>query len=190
VIIILVAFSLEFLSESSLLSGFTKGVVLLTPVRLVILICLVLGAYLLYNQLKNKSNSAVQWVVQLIKSTQTLLKMENKWMFFTYTVMIWFGFYLMTYLWFFMFKESSSLSAKDAFFVMVLGVVARTLPIQAGSAGAYHFVVSQALLFMGVNLATGNALAIIIHGFQTILTLGFGFSAYLWLLNKKQPQNA
>jgi uncharacterized membrane protein YbhN (UPF0104 family) len=190
VIIILAAFSLEFLSEGSLLNSFTKGLVLLTPVRLAILTCVLLGAYLLYKQLKNKSNSAVQWVVQLIQSTQTLLKMENKWLFFAYTVMIWIGFYLMTYLWFFMFKESSILSAKDAFFVMVLGVVARTLPIQAGSAGAYHFVVSQALLFMGVNLSTGNALAIIIHGFQTILTLGFGFSAYLWLLNKKQSQNA
>lgn len=186
VIILFTAFGIEFFSETSLLNSFTKGVVLLTPLRLFILLILIIGAYLLYNFLKNKSNGVINWIVQLIQSTKSLLEMKNKWIFFVYTVIIWVGFYLMTYLWFFMFKDSSNLSMMDAFFVMVLGVVARTLPIQAGSAGAYHFVVSQALLYMGVNLATGNALAIVIHGFQTILTLGFGFSAYLWLLNKKR----
>jgi uncharacterized membrane protein YbhN (UPF0104 family) len=85
-----------------------------------------------------------------------------------------------------MFEESSKLSAYDAFLVMVLGVVARSLPIQAGSAGAYHFVVGQALLFLGVSLGTGNALAIVIHGFQTIITLVLGFSAYFWLLYKSK----
>jgi uncharacterized membrane protein YbhN (UPF0104 family) len=69
--------------------------------------------------------------------------------------------------------------------VMVLGVVARTLPIQAGSAGAYHYVVSKALIFLGISINVSNALAIIIHGFQTILTILFGLIAYIWLLRKK-----
>lgn len=185
-IILLAAFLIEFISEDSLLNSFTKNVVLFTPVRIAILLIMVIGAYIVYHKLKTKNNKAIKWVIELIQTTQSLLKMKRKMLFLLYTILIWVSFYLMTYLWFFMFQDSIGLSMMDAFFVMVLGVVARTLPIQAGSAGAYHFVVSQALLYMGVNLVTGNALAIVIHGFQTILTLGIGFSAYLWLLNKSK----
>lgn len=95
----------------------------------------------------------------------------------------------MTYLWFFIFPESATLTPYQAFIVMVLGTIARSLPIQAGSAGAYHYVVSQALLLMGIGLSTGNALAIVIHGFQTVVTLVLGFSSYLWLLYQNKNES-
>jgi glycosyltransferase 2 family protein len=186
-IIILWAFGTEFIKDGELLNYFTKDMELFTPKKGLILFLVLSAALVAYQLLKNRKDQVSTWLNKLVQNVFLMLKMPNAKGFILHTLAIWVGFFLMTYLWFFMFKESSQLSLYDAFLIMVLGVVARSLPIQAGSAGAYHYVVSQALLLMGVNLITGNALALVIHGFQTILTLLFGFSAYLWLLyqNKK-----
>jgi uncharacterized membrane protein YbhN (UPF0104 family) len=121
-----------------------------------------------------------------MESFLNLFSMPHKTQFFVSTSLIWLGFYLMTYLWIFMFPSSANLGMYPCFQVMVLGVIARTLPIQAGSAGAYHYVVSTAFILLGTDESTSSALAIVIHGFQTIITLVLGFSAYFWLLYKSK----
>jgi len=111
-----------------------------------------------------------------------MLKMEQKLQFLLFTAGIWLGFYLMTYLWIYLFPDASNLGWYACFQVMVLGVMARTLPIHAGSAGAYHFVVSQAFILFGLNDGLAKSLALIIHGFQSVLTLILGTGSYIWLL--------
>lgn len=185
-VILSFAFILELGSSQSVLLQFTKDVVWLTPTKVLILLGLLGIATIAYFIIRNRKDQVSKWINELMHSLFSLINMKQKIPFLIHTVLIWVGFYLMTYLWIFMFEESSGLSAYEAFLVMVLGVVARTLPIQAGSAGAYHFVVGQALLFLGVSLTTGNALAIVIHGFQTIVTLVLGFSAYIWLVYKSK----
>ncbi len=185
VCIVAAAFLTELGNDNSMFNSFTAGISLLSPKKVVVM-AIVLGLIgLIYFALKRYKTQVGTWVQTIIEKMFELIQMKNKGMFLLYTIFIWIGFYLMTYLWFFMFDSSSKLTAYDAFLVMVLGVVARTLPIQAGSAGAYHYVVSSALVLLGLNIATGNALAIVIHGFQTLFTLVFGFSAYLWLLSQK-----
>ncbi|OYU96139.1 MAG: hypothetical protein CFE21_06930 [Bacteroidetes bacterium B1(2017)] len=186
-IIICTAFLLEFLNHGSLLNNFTKDINLITPNKILVLGLLLGVGIVIYKWLKKRHDGFSEWITKLIDTALSLVKIKQKSWFLVHTISIWIGFYLMTYLWFFMFQDSAKLTMYDAFLVMVLGVVARTLPIQAGSAGAYHFVVSQAFVLLGLNLVNSNALAIVIHGFQTILTLLFGFTAYLWLFyyNKK-----
>ncbi len=137
--------------------------------------------------IRKSQNQMTQWIKTFFSTLLQLLKLNSKLLFFATTLGIWVGFYLMTYLWFFMFKESAALNFYQAYMVMFFGVIARSLPIQAGSAGAYHFVVTKVLVFYGIGLPVAGALAIIIHGFQSILTLLMGLLAYLWLLifNKK-----
>ena len=185
-LILSIAFVLELGSSQSVLLQFTKDVVWVTPAKLLILLGFLGIATLVCFQVRKRKDLVSKWINELLGNLFSLLKIKQKIPFLFHTIIIWVGFYLMTYLWIFMFEESSKLSAYDAFLVMVLGVVARSLPIQAGSAGAYHFVVGQALLFLGVSLGTSNALAIVIHGFQTIITLVLGFSAYFWLLYKSK----
>jgi len=185
-IILSIAFVLELGSSQSVLLQFTKDVVWVTPAKLLIILGVLGIATIVYFEVRKRKDVVSKWINELLENLFSLLKIKQKIPFLFHTILIWFGFYLMTYLWIFMFEESSRLSAYDAFLVMVLGVVARSLPIQAGSAGAYHFVVGQALLFLGVSLSTGNALAIVIHGFQTIVTLVLGFSAYIWLIYKSK----
>ena len=184
------AFGFEFINHGTLLAHFTNGVNLLSGNKILLLFVFVLCFAAFYFWLKKRNDKISTWIKSLLETSIQLTQMKNKWQFVFHTSSIWIGFYLMTYLWFFMFEDAAQLSAYDAFLIMALGVVARTLPIQAGSAGAYHFVVSQALALLGINMLTGNALAIVIHGFQTILTLLFGFCAYLWLLyyNKQNAE--
>jgi hypothetical protein len=174
------AFVLEFIFGGGLLSHFTKGINFRTKLLLISsgIVILVLSVYLLY-RFRNKFG---HWFSELMENFLQLFKMQNKFQFFLSTALIWLGFYLMTYLWIFMFPSSSQLNIYQCFQVMILGVIARTLPIQGGSAGAYHYVVSSAFLLLGTDQTTSSALAIVIHGFQTILTLLIGIISYIWFL--------
>jgi uncharacterized membrane protein YbhN (UPF0104 family) len=95
----------------------------------------------------------------------------------------------MTYLWVFAFDASSSLSLSQVFVVMIIGTIGKSVPIQGGGMGAYHYLVAQAFLMFGVGLVTGNALAIIIHGAQTIYTIITGSTAYLMLMYDEKDRN-
>ena len=187
-LLIITAFVLEFFLGNGLLNHFTKGLQLDLKSKLLYLALLFLlisfVVYLVYKFRKKFGN----WFNELMESFLNLFSMPHKTQFFVSTSLIWLGFYLMTYLWIFMFPSSANLGMYPCFQVMVLGVIARTLPIQAGSAGAYHYVVSTAFILLGTDESTSSALAIVIHGFQSVLTLLFGIISYFWFLyfgNKK-----
>jgi hypothetical protein len=125
-------------------------------------------------------------IIGLVRNTIPALR--NLWhgmfsiRFLLYTIGIWLCYFLMTYLWFSLFDSTSFLTWKDAFIVMVIGSFGRSIPIQGGGMGAYHFLVSRMLFLLGLNLITGNALAIVIHGAQAVFTFFTGSLAYLWML--------
>lgn len=154
--------------------------------KLIILVVIVIAGIAIYKLTFKLNNKAAKWVQELITTAFKLIKVKKPFWFLMYTIGIWLGFYLMTYLWFNMFNESAGLTFYQAYLVMFLGVVARSLPIQAGSAGAYHFVVATSLVFFGISIQIATTLSIVIHGFQSILTLFLGLCAYLWLLLKQQ----
>lgn len=185
-LILVAAFVLELQLEGSLLNEFTNGVTFISPQKIWILSLLFPFAYLFYVWIKKRQDKVSKWIQEFISVFNQLIKMPKLAWFIFHTVLIWVGFFLMTYLWFYLFEESKTLSIYQAYLVMVLGVIARTLPIQAGSAGAYHFIVSKALIVLGVGELIANALALIIHGFQTIFTIIFGALAYIWLLGKNK----
>lgn len=185
-LILVAAFVLELQLEGSLLNEFTNGVTFISPQKIWILSLLFPLAYLFYVWIKKRQDKVSKWIQEFISVFNQLIKMPKLAWFIFHTVLIWVGFFLMTYLWFYLFEESKTLSIYQAYLVMVLGVIARTLPIQAGSAGAYHFIVSKALIVLGVGELIANALALIIHGFQTIFTIIFGALAYIWLLGKNK----
>lgn len=147
-------------------------------ILLLFFLCILVAIGILIKLLKKK-NIVSLWISGFISSFKKLLKIKHISRFSFYTILIWFCYYLMTYLWFFTFTDSSSLSFYKAFQVMLIGTFARTIPVQAGSAGVYHNAVSYTLNLMGLSLITGNALAIIIHGFQTLFTIVIGAIAYV-----------
>jgi uncharacterized membrane protein YbhN (UPF0104 family) len=121
-------------------------------------------------------------------SVKQLFNMPRKGWFFVLTVLIWVCYFLMTYLWVFMFPESASLTMHQAFLIMTMGSIARSIPIQGGGMGAYHFLVSHTVTIFGLSLVTGNALAIIIHGAQAVITIILGVTCYVWFLAESRRQ--
>jgi uncharacterized membrane protein YbhN (UPF0104 family) len=64
---------------------------------------------------------------------------------------------------------------------MMVGTIARSLPLPGGAVGAYHLAVAYALTAMNIDKETALGLAFIIHGFQTIYTIFAGIIAIVWL---------
>jgi uncharacterized membrane protein YbhN (UPF0104 family) len=184
--ILVAAFALELFNQGNLLNEFTQGVTIFSVNKLLLLLAGIGVMVVFYLWIQKRKDQISIWIKEFIAVFIKLVQMKNRTWFLIHTLIIWLGFFLMTYLWFFLFEESGTLSVYQAYLVMVLGVIARTLPIQAGSAGAYHFIVSKALVLLGVGNLVANALAIVIHGFQTVFTLLFGAIAYLWLITQKR----
>ncbi len=158
-----------------------KGIVIVGVLGVLTLI----AGYFLIN--KKVSDSA--WVNQFIDALKSMVLLKQKGYYFLYTSLIWVGYFLMTYIWIFAFDESNSLNAQQVFVVMIIGTIGKSVPIQGGGMGAYHYLVAQAFLLFGVSLVVGNALAIIIHGTQTLFTLITGSTAYLMLMYDEKGRN-
>ncbi len=139
------------------------------------------GGYWTFKQLK-ANNRLKRFTERAIESVQNVIRLKQKGLFFTYTLGIWFCYFLMTYLWFYMFAETAVLGLKEALVIMAIGSVGRSVPVHGGGMGAYHFLVSNAFTLFGVSLLMGNAMAFIIHGAQLLLTFVLGLGCWLWML--------
>lgn len=141
-----------------------------------------------YIKRKQKQEQA-GWIDEFLFSLKQLFTLKEKMWYTIYTLLIWCCYFLMTYIWVFAFNDSAHLPAAQVFVIMIIGTVGKSVPIQGGGMGAYHYLVAQAFLLFGVASITGNALAIIIHGAQSIYTLLTGTLAYGVLLYDEKKRN-
>ena len=95
-------------------------------------------------------------------------------LFLLYTFLIWLGYYLMTYFWFFVFKETSVLTWGACLSILTIGTIGRSVPIQGGGMGAYHFLVTSVVVIYGLSEEWGKALSTLIHAGQTFFTFAMG----------------
>jgi uncharacterized protein (TIRG00374 family) len=132
---------------------------------------------------KMKVNSRMERLSgSIIESVKQVIHLKQPLPFIVYTILIWICYFLMTYLWFYMFAETAELGLKEALVIMAIGSVGRSVPVQGGGMGAYHFLVSNAFTLFGVSLLMGNAMAFIIHGAQLLLTFVLGIGCWVWML--------
>ncbi len=163
----------------------------LQTIPLLFLVLLVLGCVLVgvwIYQKKSLNQKGMVLLDQLLTSCVKLVYLKQKGLFALYTLMIWGCYFLMTYLWFYTFQETQQLGPGAAFVMMAVGSIGRSVPIQGGGMGAYHYLVSNAFAIFGISLLMGNAMAFIIHGAQMILTILLGISCWIWLLIYSQKQ--
>ena len=115
---------------------------------------------------------------------QTILKMKRSYLFLLWTMLIWVCYFLMTYLWFWCFPSSAHLDWTAGMAVNSVSSIGRSIPIQGMGMGAYHFLVSTALVAYGVNRTVAGSLALLIHTFNSIYQIGMGAISYLTLTGK------
>ena len=111
---------------------------------------------------------------EMFEGLKALLAMPNKVLFIAYTLLIWVCYFLMSYLWFFALPEFGVLGLKAGFMLMVVGTIGRSVPIQGGGMGAYHFLVAEALLLYGLTSTLGATLAVLIHETQLVFVIVLG----------------
>ena len=125
---------------------------------------------------------ADQFSNDFLSGLQSVSKMKQKGLFAILSIAIWILYFLMTFFWFFALEATSELGIKAGLAMLVIGTVGRSVPIQGGGMGAYHYLITKGLLLFGVAELYGSTLAIIIHGTQTLFTIGVGGASFLLIL--------
>ena len=116
------------------------------------------------------------------KGLSSFTQMKKVWLFFVYTAVVWIIYWLMSacIVWALQDIEAfSSFTLTDAFFLMIAGSISSVVPVPGGF-GAYHFVVTGALLSIwGIPIEIGMIFAILNHESQVITQGLCGLCSYI-----------
>ena len=154
----------------------------------VILLASAIFLYMIWRY--RKSHPIFAKIVNIVKGILDGLvsgfKMPQKWTFIIYTILLWVCYWAMSYTTILAFDNlKAGLGADDALFLMMVGSFGWVIPVQGGI-GAYHLIISLALLSVyGISQTTGVVFATISHGSQSITMLIFGALSLLKITLKK-----
>jgi uncharacterized protein (TIRG00374 family) len=148
--------------------------------------------YLVFRR-KNKEGGITGKIAALgkgiVDGINTIRKMKSPVAFILHTILIWTMYFLMTYLCFSALEATASLDWHAGLFVLVVGGMGMSAPVQGGI-GAYHLLVSQGLILYGVSLEHGLTFATLMHTSQTLVVILFGGLSFLYLFLKKRNAKA
>jgi glycosyltransferase 2 family protein len=120
----------------------------------------------------------------VINGMKTITFLERKWEFIFHTVFIWINYALMTWVVVFALESTSNITFGDGIFLLVVGGLAMSAPVQSGL-GAYHYFVSRAIAFIaGVNIEDGLIYAFLTHESQMIFVIIIGSISFFMIFRK------
>jgi hypothetical protein len=124
----------------------------------------------------------------IIHGLKTITKIERKWEFLFHTVFIWVNYTLMTWVVVFSIQSTSHLDLMDGIFLLVVGGLAMSAPVQSGL-GAFHIIIRAALVNVyGITPEDGLIYAILAHESQLLFGAVLGIYSF-YVLVKKSPPN-
>jgi hypothetical protein len=120
----------------------------------------------------------------------SIKNIKNRRWFLIHTFSIWFFYYLMTWIVFYAFEETSGLGMLDGLFILVVGGFGMAAPVQGGI-GAYHLIVSMGMGVLGITEAIGLSFATVLHTSQTLLVLALGLLSLIlvYFQNRRKLTN-
>lgn len=158
------------------LSQVIEGKINYLIIGLILLIPLI---FLIKNRIKIPEKIK-NYFIQIIQSWKQLLQLKQAIYLVILSIVIWTSYYFTTYIWFLALNSlAGNDAAINALIVMVIGSIAKSLPIQGGGLGAYHYIVQLSMINLGYNENSGKILALLNHGFQLIYTLSLGIISTL-----------
>ena len=143
---------------------------------------------------KSRQSDEESKIVVLIKGLVAGLfsigKLKRPWAFLFHTVLIWVMYFFMAYFAFFALPATSGLSWSAGMFILVVGGLGMSAPVQGGI-GVYHLLVSQGLILYGLSQQDGLAFATLLHTSQLVLVLILGSVSFLLLFlgNKERARD-
>jgi glycosyltransferase 2 family protein len=125
----------------------------------------------------------------IINGLKTITKLNRKWEFIFHTVFIWVNYSLMTWVVFFAIESTSGLKFSDGIFVLVIGGLAMSAPVQSGL-GAFHYIVSRGLLMVkDIPLEDGLVYALLTHESQLIFVVIIGTISFFMIFRRhRKPE--
>ena len=122
----------------------------------------------------------------IINGLKTITNLKRKWEFIFHTVFIWVNYALMTWVVVFALKSTSHLTFGNSIFILVIGGIAMSAPVQSGL-GAFHYFVSQGLLIVyGIPVEDGLAYALLTHESQLIFVAIIGAISFFIIFRKEK----
>jgi uncharacterized protein (TIRG00374 family) len=123
----------------------------------------------------------------IVNGLNTITNLERKGEFIFHTVFVWVCYLLMTWVVVFSLEATSQITIGDAVFLLVIGGLGMSAPVQGGF-GAFHYIISRGLLIIyGIPLEDGLVYALLTHESQLILVVITGIIAF-FLIFKNQPE--
>lgn len=116
-------------------------------------------------------------------------RVRNKALFAFHTIFIWTMYFLLSYVCLFALPETRSLTPAAGLFIMVLGGIGMTAPVQGGI-GTYHLLVSKGLLLYGLQETDGIVYATLSHTASTLLLIILGIISMLYLFFFSKPKTS
>jgi uncharacterized protein (TIRG00374 family) len=122
----------------------------------------------------------------VINGLKTITNLKRKWEFVFLTVFIWINYTLMTWVVVFSIESTSLLTLRDSIFLLVIGGLAMSAPVQSGL-GAFHYIISRGLLFVkGIPLEDGLVYALLTHESQLIFVAIIGTISFFIIFRKNK----
>jgi glycosyltransferase 2 family protein len=126
----------------------------------------------------------------VINGFNTISRLKRNWEFILHTIFIWLNYAFMTWVVVFCLESTSHLSFGNSIFILVIGGLAMSAPVQGGM-GAFHYFVSRGIAFVqGVSIEDASAYAILTHESQLVLVLILGALAFYMLSRKEKRQES
>jgi len=125
----------------------------------------------------------------IINGLKTITNLQRKWEFIFHTFFIWLNYSLMTWVVVLSLETTSHLTYGNSIFLLVIGGLAMSAPVQSGL-GAFHYIVSRGLLVInGIPLEDGLVYALLTHESQLIFVLIAGAISFFVITRKsgKEP---
>ena len=126
--------------------------------------------YLLQWTWVRKAKGVIQ---NVIKGVLSIRSVRNKPAFIFHTLFIWLMYYLMAYVLFFSFPETSHLDLWFGVLILFMGAIGMSMPVNGGT-GAYHVLVGKIFLLRGLTNDDGTLMATFMHASQTLTILIVG----------------
>lgn len=151
-----------------------------------------IGLYFIFREqlakivIVNKVKNLVKGVFTGLK---TVYQMQRRWEFIFFSVLIWLFYLLMTWVVVFAVPATSNLKLIDGLFILVIGGLGMSAPVQGGI-GAFHWIVSRGLasVYVFISIEDGLVYATIAHSSQSVFAILLGsLSLILLVSHKKNP---
>jgi glycosyltransferase 2 family protein len=122
----------------------------------------------------------------IIYGLKTITNLKRKWEFIFHTVFIWVNYVLMTWVVVFSLPSTSHLTIGNSIFILVIGGLAMSAPVQSGL-GAFHYIVSRGLLIVfSIPIEDGLAYALLTHEAELLSIVVLGAISFFILLRREK----